>query len=316
MTRLGFLGLTVLSVVGCSEQKVYRAPNHPPVAQANVGLPQELDAPQRRLGSIVISETAHLDGSRSDDVDADHTIDTLTFAWTFQSVAEGSVLVDTDILHEQDDPETDDFFEGSQASFTPDVLGSYRIQLVVTDPREGVSIEDVVVVEAVPPSDLGVQLDWEEGGVDFDLHLISPSGTYFDLGTETDCFSWLPNPDWGDPASSEDNPELANDDDAVGAGPYQEVIGLHSPVNGIYKVFVHYYADHQAMLGGDSQSASATVAMSANGVGLEGASLPSPQLLSLGQVWQVGEIHWPDRIFAPVGTISGHGELGGPAYND
>lgn len=313
MNRELLIGLSLSALIGCSDGDLVARPNDLPLAKANVGLPLEEDAPQHRLGTVVISDSVNLDGSQS--YDPDGVVEELSYAWTFQSVAEGSVLTDTEIAHGQDDEETD-FQEDSQATFTPDVIGSYRLQLVVTDRKGDPSIEDVVVIEAVPPSDLNVQLDWDEGGVDFDLHLISPSGTYFDLGTETDCFSWLPNPDWGDPASSEDNPELAADEDAVGAGPYQEVITLHSPVIGIYKVFVHYYADHQAMLGGDSQSAPATVSISANGVGLEGASRASPQSLSLGQVWQVGEIHWPDRIFAPVDTISGHTELGGPSYND
>jgi len=60
-----------------------------------------------------------LDGSQSYDLDGDD----LTYAWTFTSVPQGSTITDADLS----DP------TGVSPSFTPDVLGTYELELVVND---------------------------------------------------------------------------------------------------------------------------------------------------------------------------------------
>jgi hypothetical protein len=36
----------------------------------------------------------------------------------------------------------------------------------------------------------------------------------------------------------------------------------------------------------------------------------------VGDVWTVGELTWPDRVFVSINTLTTHGALGGPPYNE
>ena len=259
--------------------------------------------------SVVFGDIASLDGSGSSDADGDP----LTYSWTFDALPAESALTAENITVPEDDPETDDVNESAFPSFTPDVLGTFRISLVVTDEDEAASSPGIVVVQSVPPSELAIHLDWEDTRADLDLHLIGPDGTYFG---EDDCFSWNPNPNWGDPELATDNPLLGSDSDGEGSGPYRETISLDAPLDGSYEVWVHYYSDHQEELGHTAVPANPTVDIEVFGSSLLDAEAVVPTPMLAGDVWKVGVLAWPDRSWAPLNGESTHTAEGGPNYNE
>jgi hypothetical protein len=323
---------SIVPLLGCNDSTLRTLPNNPPIAVAAIDNGPE-DESVQRLGYTVLGETARLDGSSSHDPD----IEELIYTWTFDSVPEGSAVTDEAIVIPDEDPETD-VLEIAFASFVPDLLGTYRLNLVVFDTKEQASLPAVVVVQAVPPSNLQIELNWSTARADLDVHLIAPDGSYFgafsSAATAGDCFSWDPNPDWGDPTNALDNPILLADSDGEGEGPFRETILLELPgdtcdadgvaagdcsAEGNYRIWVHYYSDHAlGLLGPDgAQPAEATVTVSVLGQDLGGGAVVSPTPLEQGVVWKVGELTWPGRDFYPVNsTDSSHTAEGGPSYND
>ena len=304
------LAVPVLAA-GCSQNSVRALPNNVPEAFVVVDDGNDDNAPQR-LGYVIEDGTAYLDGSLSRDEDNDP----ITFVWAFDSVPADSNLTDEDIEVLEDDPETDEF-ESAYANFTPDALGSYRISLVVIDDEPAESAPAMAVIQAVPPSDLSVHLEWDDTRADLDLHLIAPDGTYFDMSDFTDCFSWAPNPDWGDPEFATDNPLLGGDSDGEGAGPYREEITLDAPPAGEYEVWVHYYADHAEQLGNTAVPATPEIAVRVFDELVDtNAQLSPDEPMMVGDVWKAGMLNWPDRTWAVMNFRSTHTEEGGPAYNE
>jgi len=121
-----------------------------------------------------------LDGSDSSDPDGD----ALTYAWSFQSVPTGSSLTNADLS----DP------TGITTSFTPDVLGTYVVQLVVND-GEVDSAPDTVTVELLnqPPlanagADQVVPMDDYYYNNSYPVQL-NGDGSYDPDGTEL-TFDW------------------------------------------------------------------------------------------------------------------------------
>ena len=309
-----FLAL-LLAAAGCDpDDNLRRLPNDPPVAIALFDNGEENSAEQR-LGYVIKDETATLDGSQSFDPDNTGDPTALTFVWTFDSMPEDSLLTDEDIRIPEDDPDTNEVNEGAWAMFEPDALGTFRVRLVVLDDEEDPSEPSMVNVVSSPPSSLTIQLDWEATQADLDLHLIGPGGVYFG---ESDCFSWNPNPDWGDTGLATDNPELNEDGDGEGLGPYREVISLSTPLDGDYDVWVHYYSDHSLTLNHSAVTATPTIEVRVFNALVWGSSFPTPtpsSPLLAGDVWKVGVLSWPDRNWAPLNQISNHASENGPAYN-
>ncbi len=307
-------------LTGCPDNTLRALPNRPPVAQALVDSGDDNTADQR-LGYVISGGIAAFDGSQSADPD-DSRVDLLTFVWSFDSIPEdssfwttnedGEAVPDASVITvPEDDPETEEVNEAAYPTFEPDALGTYRVQLVVIDDDGAESLPSIAVIQAVPPSDLSIHLEWSDTRADLDLHLIGPDGTYFGEG---DCFSWEPNPDWGDSALATDNPQLDSDADGEGSGPYREIIELEEPVEGDYDVWVHYYSDHSAELGGTPVPATAEVEVRVFDELIDGSSLESDPI-SAGAVWKVGVLSWPERSFAPLNQYSDHTTEGGPTYN-
>jgi hypothetical protein len=310
-TALGLL--TFASACG-NDDGLRRLPNELPIAIALIDNGQE-NAAEQRLGYVIQGELATLDASSSFDPDNEGVATALTYQWAFDAQPDDSLLVDEDIVAPEDDPETPDVDEGAWASFTPDTLGTYRLQLIVTDDDGDLSTPAIVVVVSSPASNLLVQLDWEDTQADLDLHLIAPDGSYFGTG---DCFSWDPNPNWGDGELASDNPVLGYDDDGEGQGPYRESISLDAPVDGDYEVWVHYFNDHSLTLGNSPVAASPSLTVTVFGEAIWDESLPTPTPSSpmvAGDVWKAGVISWPARSWAPLNLLSDHAAEGGPNYN-
>lgn len=307
---LGFALVVPALTAACQTDSVRALPNLEPIANVVVDSGSESVADQR-LGYVIEGGTARLDGSLSSDGDNDP----ITFHWAFDAMPDGSTLTDESFDLPDDDPETEDVNEAAFATFEPDILGTYRISLVVIDDADAASLPAIAVVQAVPPSDLSITLEWNDTRADLDLHMIAPDGQYF--SDASDCFSWTPNPDWGDPDLANDNPLLANDADGEGEAPYRETITLESPTDGDYEVWVHYYSDHAAELGNTPVPATPEVAVRVMGelVG-DNAQLSPEAPLMAGDVWKAGVLAWPERAWAPLNAMSDHASEGGPPYND
>lgn len=294
---------------GCQQQTLRALPNLPPLAHVVVDNGDDNTAAQR-LGYVIADGTARLDGSLSDDPDNDPIV----FLWAFDSVPDDSSLTAESIVVPEDDPETEEV-ESAFPSFEPDVLGTYRISLVVVDDEEAQSTPAIAVIQAVPPSDLSVDLEWNDTRADLDLHLIAPDGSYFDL--VGDCFSWNPNPDWGDEDLATDNPLLDGDADGEGSAPYREGIALEAPPEGDYEVWVHYYADHQVQLGNTPVPAVPQIQVRVfDELVDDTASLSPDDPMMAGDVWKAGVLSWPERSWAVLNFRSTHIDEGGPDYNE
>lgn len=314
MTRLAPLLALALLATACDEEVTLSiTPNALPVAIGLIDNGPD-NAAEVRLGYYIVGQTAALDASLSFDPD-DTVVEHLTYHWVFERKPADSNLTETDIILPEDDPETDEVNESAFATFVPDAVGTYRLALTVTDEDEEASEEAAIVtVAALPPSELRVELEWEDTQADLDLHLVAPDGSYFVEGE--DCFSWFPNPNWGAEALATDNPALAGDVDGEGPGPYREVINLEVPFAGQFKVYVHYYLDHAQALDLSAVSARPTLDVSVFGQSiLDGPAEPQNPLLQ-GEVWYAGIIEWPEMNFAHIDqTLDHETDLDGPAYN-
>ncbi len=311
-TTAVLIAASSLLVAGCQEPPEFHGiPNDAPIAVAAVYSGETLDvAGAQFLAYTIAGGVATLDATLSRDPDGA----VVGWTWTLEDWPEGSARLSEDILVPEDDPETE-ANESLFPTFEPDVLGAYRLGLVVTDDDGDVSEMAFVNVQSVPPTGLEIELEWPDAGADLDAHLTTPGGTYFDFEGGSDCFSWNPNPDWGDGNLALDNPELDTDADGVGGGPFRESVYLDAPTDTAdgFLVRVHYYADHVAMTGGSTLPANPVVRIKVldNVV----AEVSPGQPLVQGDVWTVGTFTWPDRVFNQIGTLTTHAELGGPDYN-
>jgi hypothetical protein len=224
--------------------------------------------------------------------DPDDSNPTLTYAWTLTDIVQGATIV----------------FEGSDTPepvFSSDVLGRYVATLQVSD-DDGIISENyaATLIEVVPHENLIIEVDWDVAGVDVDLHLISPSGSYYGEG---DCFFGNPSPDWGVLGDPNDDPQLLLDDEGQ---EKREMIQLISPEEGMYTVYVTYYNQRE------SEYPYVTPSISVIGAGQVLYEAEGPRLTSEGKVWRAGFLYWDALHFEPDVTLLEHADIGGPVYND
>ncbi len=224
-----------------------------------------IDCPGRVevAGPLVVT----LDGSAS----ADPSGEALTFSWA--TVRRPDAADQAATPSPVDAPVTD---------VRIDAAGTWEVQLQVTNASGVPSVPTKCVIEAVPKDELHVELSWAGPTSDLDLHLSLEDAALFEVpGDVSFCNA---APDWGVAGERSDDPSLDLDDDD-GFGP--ENVNLPAPADGVYPVRVHYFDDR------DDGDVTARVTVFAYGAAIWSGS----QVLRRNEVWEVGQVNWPDGTF-------------------
>jgi len=211
-------------------------------------------------------ETLALDGSGS----YDPRDEELTYQWELSQLPAGSIGQLTSVV-------------GEQADLYVDLAGDYQVQLVVINESGVSSAPAKHDIEAIPSDKIHVEMFWDAGESDLDLHLAIEDTPIFE--EPTDCNYCNPNPDWGTSGATSDDPSL-DLDDVAGYGP--ENINIASPDAGGYDVHVHYFRDNGA------GAVTATVRVYIDGeVGYEASDV-----MEYDDRWFVGTVLWPDAVLS------------------
>jgi hypothetical protein len=172
-----------------------------------------------------------------------------------------------------------------------DLAGTYEVELKVKDDEGAYSCGTaaIITIIAVPKDDLHIQLVWDTPsdpdqtdtfGTDLDLHYLHPNGRWDDQ--PWDIFWRNPGANWGDPASSSDDPHL-DIDDTDGAGP--ENINHSELENLKYRAGVYYYSDNTL---GASYATLRIYVRGALALEIENKYMPRT-----GSFWDAAIIEWP-----------------------
>jgi hypothetical protein len=165
---------------------------------------------------------------------------TVTYMWTVTSRPTGSTSTPASP-------------RSATTSFYLDAAGTYTVRFCATDDEGETACCDVTVVSN-PPGVLHVEMQWDRGWGDIDLHLLNVTATPSDGWFWTnDCYFANRSPDWG-PVGAAANPTL-DIDDRDGYGPENITIDT-MPASGTYHVGVHSYCQSSA---GGSGPVNATV---------------------------------------------------------
>lgn len=239
---------------------------------SDVNLPPVADARQVETGSTsvdaIVEEVLALDGSGSSDPEGDP----LRYEWTLDTPARSRSALD--------DP------NAVLVTFVPDVAGSYRAELTVTDSLGQTSeVVSTVLIDVRPRFAFRAHLSWQGGG-DLDLHLVAEGGDLFGAG---DCYFEDPAPDFGAAGVAADDPELRAD---VEAPPGGEEIVVEVPASGVYGLYVQYFDD----LGAGAAQANVEVIFDDASQPAFSATMSLPRTCSL---WHVGDLTFPPAQFAP-----------------
>ena len=231
-----------------------------PVAVIDCPGDQELGGP----------EYIRISGEQSFDPDG---LEPLTYAWQVLSRPETSDA--GAVLDPDDTPRVD---------LLVDAVGTWEVQLVVSNSLETESEPVVCAFEVEPADDLRVELSWNGPSSDVDLHVLRGGADLFD--TRDDCHFCNPNPSWG-ASGTGDDPRL-DIDDRSGFGP--ENVNIDLPEAITYDVKVHYFAPRS------DGEVTATVKIWLDGT----LSYTGLRLLEeKDDVWAVGTIDYGSGIFVP-----------------
>lgn len=180
-----------------------------------------------------------------------------------------------------DPSRTLDPLDQSATTLLVDAVGEWEVSLQVTS-ANGPSVPEKCVFQATTNDDLHVELTWSGATSDLDLHLAIGEAELFTVPGDT---SWCnPAPDWGVVGDPADDGHL-DLDDADGYGP--EHAGVTIPADGPYLVRVHHYDD------GEDGDVTAEVSVFVENVEVWNGS----QVLARNEVWDVGQVNWPDGTF-------------------
>lgn len=207
-------------------------------------------------------KTINLNGSNSYDPSG-HTI--TTYEWSIAQTPESSF---NSSISTANDP--------AAAYFYMDSAGQYEVHLRVKNDAEIWSAPDILYVDAIPQELLHVEMFWDTGSADLDLHLARSEADIY--ASPDDCNYCNDAPNWGVNGDTDD-PSL-DLDDRFGYGP--ENINIDLPAQDTYTIRSHYFADN-----GDG-TVVATVKVYLYGV--EEASFS--RVMDYSKTWDVAKIHW------------------------
>lgn len=177
-----------------------------------------------------------------------------------------------------------------EPAFFLDLPGVYTVELVVVDELGRRSCEPASVTITSQPSEaILAGVVWDGEG-DIDVHFLHPRGRWD--ASPYDCYWLNPQPNWGDPASAEDDPALFID--SVN-GETPEMVRLLEPEALNYRLGAYLFSDH----GGGPQNVSASIWI--QGV----LTLQLDRVLTQSQFWELAEITWGvDPLVSQVDRVS------------
>ena len=141
----------------------------------------------------------------------------------------------------------------ANATLLGDVSGDYQICLTVGDSNNCDASQDCIFLTVKPQVALHIELTWDTGSSDIDLHYRAPFGNWFTSGDDVYYLSMTP--DWGGNNRGQPDNNSANDprldvDNIVGFGPEninQDLLfdnpAATSDSNYYFSVGVHYFCD-------------------------------------------------------------------------
>lgn len=166
-----------------------------------------------------------------------------------------------------------------RTNFTPDIAGTYRLELTVRD-NDGEQDSCVTTVLAEATEGLRIEMFWDTDGTDMDLHLLNPvARRWFGRSEGNDCYyaNCQGGLSWGGPGS-DDDPSL-DIDDTDGFGP--ENINVGEPAPGTYRVGVDAFRGRAGAL---------TVRIYCGGSTTEPAETFGPIRIQDSQFWRVADV--------------------------
>jgi hypothetical protein len=202
----------------------------PEIATLN-GQPYTAGAPIQPLDDVILT------GLNS--VAASSTGSIVSYHWAITSKPAESTVQ----LTAPDSMQTGFYFQSAGGNYQGlDVVGTFEVLLTVTDNQGAVSTNDArLQLASVPTEGLHVQLTWDVAQNDIDMHLLRNSGDYC---STDDCYygnckATASRPNWDGQTTQYGDPTL-DVDDLSGYGP--ENINIDSPVDGTYRVGVHFFS--------------------------------------------------------------------------
>ena len=234
-----------------------------------------------KFSEIKPFERIYLNGQAKGNIETTHdpsdpeNIDLITdYTWELTSIPEGTIETELDIEE-----------NNGLYSFKAPLVGSYIVELFVTNVENIVSEKTSLVIIVSPDEQIRIELVWDKGN-DQDLHLIhlqtdqnicNIDDMYF--ATQLDSPIWFSQSLRGEGS----NPRLDRDD-VNGYGP--ENININEPLDGTYRVYVDYYEDRN-----NTGLTNNTLKIWINGIPtIYTRSLPEEH-----NVWLVADIVWNDN---------------------
>ncbi len=141
----------------------------------------------------------------------------------------------------------------ANASLLGDVSGDYQICLTVGDSNNCEASQDCIFLTVKPQVALHIELTWDTGESDIDLHYRAPFGNWFTNGDDVYYLSMTP--DWGGNNRGQPDSDSSNDprldvDNILGYGPenINQDLLFDNPAatadsNFYFSVGVHYFCD-------------------------------------------------------------------------